>query len=70
MQGFSEKFTGGDDGLCVLAINDFPCLAKRDGWLWEIAVVCFLKLPAAPDAFLVDGGEGDGLHECQVIIDR
>ena len=64
VQGFSEKLIGGDDGLCVLAIDNLPCFAERDGWLGEIAVVGFFKLPAAPDSFLVDGGEGDGLHEC------
>ena len=30
MQGFSGKFPRIDDGLFVLAIDDFPCLAERD----------------------------------------
>ena len=51
-----------DDGLFAFAIDDFPGFAKGLGGIGELAVVNALEFASAPDAFHVEGFEGEWFH--------
>lgn len=62
VEGFPGKGAGLDDGLFELAVDDFPCFSEGFFRVGEVAFVEGLELAAAPDAFHVEGCEGDGCH--------
>ena len=51
----------GDDALCFLAVDHFPGLADRLA-AGEGTAEARREFAAAPDAFLVEGNEGNGIH--------
>ena len=62
MEGFAVQWSFRDDALHLRAVDQFPRLADqlRTG---QGASEAGGEGPAAPDAFLVKGGKGDGTHE-------
>jgi hypothetical protein len=63
MERFSGKRSFIDDGLLSLTIYDFPGLAEGTNGIGQAAVVDAFKFASAPDAFHVEGFEGDRIHE-------
>ena len=61
VQRLAAEQSVGDDALCFLAVDHFPGLADRLA-ARQGAAEARREFAAAPDAFLVDGGEGDGIH--------
>ncbi len=62
VEGFSGVCAIADDGLSVIAIDDFPGFAESGGRMGEFAVINRFKFPPAPDALDVKGLESDGGH--------
>lgn len=60
VEGFPLVDAVGDDGLVIWSVAYFPRFSVGEVGGREGATINALEFSAAPDAFLVDGGESDG----------
>ena len=56
------------DRLLFLTVHDFPRLAEGLVRIRQVAAVDVLEFATAPDAFHVEGAEGDGLHGREIML--
>ena len=69
VQAFAGEGSAFDDGLFLLAVDDFPCLTIGIGCVGKLAAVDALEFASAPDALHVEGGEGDRIHVAPEILE-
>lgn len=62
VEGFAGEGAVADDRVGILAIDDFPGFAVGSVRSGEVAVIEGFKFAPAPDAFHVDGVEGEEGH--------
>jgi len=69
VQAFAGKGAGFDDGLFLLAVDNFPGLAIGMSLVRKLSAVDALEFASAPDALHVEGGESDWIHEAATLTE-